>query len=33
MWVDMIAQDLLAAEKKQSISGPCSNLGESLEVP
>lgn len=26
MWVDMIAQDLLAAGKKQSVSWPYSNL-------
>lgn len=32
MWVDMIAQDLLAAGKKQSVSWPCSNLHEALKV-
>lgn len=32
MWVDMIAQDLLAAGKKQGVSWPCSNLHEALKV-
>lgn len=32
MWVDMIAQDLLAAGKKQSVSRPCFNLHEALKV-
>jgi hypothetical protein len=32
MWVDMIAQDLLAAGKKESVSWPCSNLHEALKV-
>lgn len=32
MWVDMIAQDLLAAGRKQSVSWPCPNLREALTV-